>query len=519
MEIIKNITTSDYKYDDETIASLFGHEAAEREDPARLKKYFIKKSDYESVCSDLPLKIVIGFKGVGKSAVLKVSYLEDTEKGIPTIWIRPDDISELYEELLKESNTLKLITLWKKGISRLIACRIAEKLTISTSEDSEKAIRWAEETGYRSRDLISQLAQKFKPLVKDFLDVDDSRSNQNTGEHHILERLLRRKKIRVYMDDLDRGWEATNSDIKRLSALINALGDLTSDIQGLQVRISLRGDVYSLIRGSSEFTDKFESSEIWCKWTNHEILLALIKRIYTFFDIKISETALSKMHQSDLSKYLSPLFAQRFEGTKCWNNAPIYRVIMSLIRRRPRDMVKLCTASAKQAYDENSNTILGKHMLAILENYSIQRMKDIIIEFKSELPNIDDLLYNMGPTTNEIREKHQDRYLYTTDKLFQKIKNVMENVPVKFNNPSTYSFHDVAHFLYKIGFITATRVLDDGYVERKYFEERPQLLSKSFGDGGYSWEIHPAYRSALFKKTCIDDLWEFSIKPDKELDS
>jgi len=518
MDILKKITTNDYKFDDETIAFLFGHEAAERDNPERLKKYFIKKSDYESVTSNLPLKIVIGFKGVGKSAVLKVSYLEDIENDIPAIWIRPDDISELYDELTKESNTLKLITLWKKGLSRLIASRIAEDLMISCSEDTQKAILWAEETGYRSRDLISQLASKFKPLVKDYLDNDVS-LNSKTGEHHILSRLLKKKKIRVYMDDLDRGWEATESDIKRLSALINALGDLTSDIENLQVRISFRGDVYSLIRGSSEFTDKFESSEILCKWSNHEILLALIKRIYTYFDIKISDVAISKMHQSQLAIYLSPLFASKFEGTKCWNNTQTYKVIMSLIRRRPRDMVKLCSAAAKKAYEENQETITGKHMEAILENYSTQRMQDIIIEFKSELPNISDLLYNMGPTTDEIRKKEQDRYLYKTDQLFTKIKNVMERVSLQFKNSNYCDFHDVAHFLYKIGFITATRRLDDNYIERKYYEDHPKLLSKSFGDGGYSWEIHPAYRSALFKKSRIDDRWGFSIDPEKETDT
>lgn len=514
MELLKRFTCDNYALNEETVASLFGHEAAEREDPIRLKQYFVKRSDYESVISNRPLKIVIGFKGVGKSAVLKVAYLEDINNGIPAIWIRPDDISELYSELTSENNYLKLITLWKKGLSKLIASRLAEEMGLTVNGDAANAIKWAQETGYRSKDLVSQLAEAFKPIAAKY--VNDPFTSAQSGEHHVLQRLLKKKKVKLYIDDLDRGWEATESDKKRLAALINALGDLTSDIIGLSVRISLRADVYALVRTSAEFTDKFETSEVWCAWTNHEILIALIKRIYSHFSISVPDEKISKLRQSQIASYLTPLFSQRFEGARCWQHAPIYRVIMSLIRRRPRDLVKLCTLAAKATYDLDAKTIGGKQIYSILDVYSAGRMQDIINEFQSEMPVINDLLYNLGPTAKEFREKAEDRYLYKTDELYQKIRNVMSNVRVVFSNNPYPDFHDVAKFLFKIGFITATKTIEGKYIDRLYFEDKRQLLDRTVGDLGYSWEIHPAYRGALFKKSNLDSLWQESIVPEVE---
>jgi hypothetical protein len=278
----------------------------------------------------------------------------------------------------------------------------------------------------------------------------------------------------------------------------------------------LRADVYALVRGTAEYSDKFESSEVWCSWSNHEILIALIKRIYSHFGIDVPEEQLRQLKQSQMASYLSPLFAQKFEGTRCWNNAPMYRVIMSLIRRRPRDMVKLCNLAAKKTYESGEKVISGKHIYSILEDYSNGRLQDIIIEFKSELSNINDLLYNLGPSAKELHERKEDRYLYKTDELYQKIRNAMANVAIRFQANIHPDFHDVAQFLFKIGFITATKKLSEGYVERKYFEEKRELLGTTIGDKGFSWEIHPAYRGALFVRSQQDQKWQDTVAIDNE---
>ena len=86
---------------------------------------------------------------------------------------------------------------------------------------------------------------------------------------------------------------------------------------------------------------------------------------------------------------------------------------------------------------------------------------------------------------------------YTTDELLNKLDQM---------NPKAYRFFNqrnretdkqtLAAFLYKINFITARKELEDGSINRKYFEEN-RYLSSSFVDFGFDWEVHPAYRWAL----------------------
>ncbi len=46
------------EFDEYHLQRLFGHEAAESEDPERLKEYYFKSKLYMQVVNDLPLRIV-----------------------------------------------------------------------------------------------------------------------------------------------------------------------------------------------------------------------------------------------------------------------------------------------------------------------------------------------------------------------------------------------------------------------------------------------------------------------------
>ena len=56
-------------FDEETIRAIFGHEAAEDEEIERLKRYYVKTDIYNTIRSSIPLYILVGHKGVGKSAL------------------------------------------------------------------------------------------------------------------------------------------------------------------------------------------------------------------------------------------------------------------------------------------------------------------------------------------------------------------------------------------------------------------------------------------------------------------
>ncbi len=90
-------------FDDLTIRELFGTDTAEDENPDRLKSYFYRNKSYQNIRANLPLKLLVGHKGIGKSALLRMSHLEDQEEGILSLWVQPNDL------IIENSKSLNFI--------------------------------------------------------------------------------------------------------------------------------------------------------------------------------------------------------------------------------------------------------------------------------------------------------------------------------------------------------------------------------------------------------------------------
>ena len=94
----KKILKTNLLFTDENIRKLFGHEAADDEDIIRLKQYYVKNALHEKITAELKLRVLVGHKGIGKSAMFKIAANEDEAKGILPISIKPDDVAELKKQ-------------------------------------------------------------------------------------------------------------------------------------------------------------------------------------------------------------------------------------------------------------------------------------------------------------------------------------------------------------------------------------------------------------------------------------
>lgn len=471
------------EFTESTIQGLFGHEAAEDENPERLKEYYFKGSSYEQITSEQAVRILVGHKGIGKSALFKVAIAENEEKGNLSILVQPNDIGDL---TIDEKDFLSRVRSWTHGLSKVIVQKVLNFIGIRG-----QALREAV-------DLFKDYDLKIIDFLCDHFQAILNNNGYDNSKKRFVEGFLKSKKVSVYIDDLDRGWQGKREDIIQISSLLNSVRDISRDNRGIFFKISLRADVYYLVRTSDESTDKVEGSVIWQSWTNHEILVLLVKRMETFFGRTIDEVILLQTPQISLAnRYLSTVMESRFTGVGKWENAPIHRVLMSLIRKRPRDLVKLCTLAARRSYGRKSSLIQTVDFRSIFEEYSQGRIQDTINEYRSELPDIDKLLMNMKPTQKE-RTTLQS-YVYKTDELLKKIDNIRQNHTFRFaNNRSDATSKELATFLYKINFLTARYDSQSGSTQiiRKYFEENRYLSSTSV-DFGFDWEIHPAYRWVL----------------------
>jgi hypothetical protein len=426
------------KFDDYTVRRIFGSEDAESEEPERLKEYFLDNGAYNDLRSPLPLRIVVGHKGVGKSALLKRAYLDDLDNKILAIEIQPNDISELMVPSSTESFIQK-IERWKTGIKRIVAEKAVNSLLDDgydrVAGDGFKGIALSA-TGF-----IRQVVEYIKPNINNAVNLAVADSFLKTGM------------VRVYIDDVDRGWSASRDDISNISALINAVRDLCNADRNFQCRIALRTDVYFLVRTSDESTDKIEQDIIRLQWDNDDILRMISLRILTFFGIPIHND-LSSLSQARISnEILSCVMDPVYHGRGLWESVPVSVPLMSLCRKRPRDLVKLLHGAARIAGRAGRNKITTKDLDESFEIYSDERLQDLINEFKSELPTIRDVLLKFKPSKNQRQAALNFRY--STDQIITKIKNIRGQVRIVFNSGTLVTDSSILAFLYKIDFIMA----------------------------------------------------------------
>ena len=387
------------------IQRLFGSEAAEDERTERLEEYYFKNDIYSKVDVDLPVRILVGHKGIGKSALFKIAISEDKTIGKVPILIRPDDIAELGKN---SEDFLQIIRDWKIGLSEIIVKLATNYFGIKINTPL--------------RDLLLERKNIIEVII-DIINIGLQEHDIDEKTNSLIINFLKVQTINVYIDDLDRGWLGGKKDIIRISALLNAVRDITNESYGLQFKISLRSDVFFLVRTSDESTDKIQSSVVWYSWTNHEILIMLIKRVRTFLDRPVEEDRLKELSQRQIAGYLDPIIEPTFNGIGKWEKAPVYRILMTMIRKRPRDIVKLLTLAARKANNRKANAINTIDLQASFEEYSQDRIQDTINEYKSELPNIGKLLFGMKPSA---KSKYTfDNYVFSRDELMKKINNIM----------------------------------------------------------------------------------------------
>ncbi|WP_283643362.1 P-loop ATPase, Sll1717 family [Marinovum algicola] len=479
-------------FDDETIHNLFGTDTAEDEDPARLKEYFFRNKSYQNIRSSLPLRILVGHKGIGKSALLRMAFLEDQEEGVLSLWVQPND---LILEGSKEKTFLEKISGYKVLISRAIYSKSIDSLKLPGEKRVTITLQDA------GKQIISALVQK--AIFASGADVDEETKK-------IRHAFTRDREIRIYIDDIDRGWKATEDDINNISALVNAARDLTNEDQRIKIRIGLRSDAYYLYRTSDESTDKVEGNVVRLSWNRHDVITVMALRVASYFGKSFDPKVLERLGQKELAREIHPVIEDKFSvGRGHWDGAPIHIVLLSLNRNRPRDLVKLLTAAAREAYRQGHAKILSADLESVFSDYSHGRITDLTLEFKSELPNIESLLYNMKPSGKAQAEKDK-RWLYTNDELINKIRSIKQSHNFSFRNGRPATEKALAEFLYKIDFLIARDVDERGAVRWTHFDQN-RMLQSQFVDFGYKWEVHPAYRWALQPKTVHTILESISI--------
>ncbi|MGX7010173.1 P-loop ATPase, Sll1717 family [Pseudolactococcus chungangensis] len=455
------------------LKDLFGAVAAEDDELKNLEKYFFKNQLFRKAIGKDKLLILKGYKGTGKSALL--TMVQDyfyAEKKV-CLSIKPDDFPSIK---LSNNDNLDLISSWKKDLNDLIIKKAYE--TFLQEDKPQKKF-------FNAINAINDIFN-----LPQYLNADTDGFKKKIAEN-----FNKNREVYVFIDDLERGWNGDENSIHRISSLISALRDLSNSFKGLKFRVSLRSDMYSMLRYDDSNLDKVLPDIFDVKWTRDDLLKILVMRVQHYFGNDIKSEDLDGLTQTELEPYLKDIMKLNFSGKGKWHNRPIHNILLSLIRERPRDLINLCTLAASKAGENNHDLIETKDWETIFQKYSRDRFNDTITEHKYQLSQdgVKQLLNGMKTTKAESKLQ---KSLYDRDEILLKIKNILEQNNIR-KNGTTYkmSSKEGLEFLYSIGFLVARKdESENGYINRVTYDQNQDLVDQN---SGYKFEIHPAFRWAL----------------------
>ncbi|MEO6824025.1 MAG: hypothetical protein ABI167_04735 [Nitrosospira sp.] len=433
------------------------------------------------------LTIAVAKKGIGKSALIQwLSYqISQTQSEALIVKCRGSDITRAQFNLKsKLESPNDHIRDWMIRLCAIANRRIASEIGFALTDDAMTIVETAELEGFKQKNLIGALTTRFTRLLGKLAPQSSKAGN----EVELLKRAENRN-LWILIDDLDATFQNTPEECLTISTFFSACRYLTQDVKGVAIRVTMRANVWSVIRRYDESLDKLEQYVHEIKWEESDFRRLLYRRIKSQLDdLGAPYPAINgrSSEEEREQQFIQLIFVPRAEWAGI--NVQIYRLIYTLSYHRPRWAIQLCKLMQKEARATRDTLLTKGHVDAVWGEYGLKRIADLVAEHKHQCKQIEELI-------NAFRGA---KHLMSRDQLVVWVKHHITNHLTPFiNGVAANSPLDVAHMLYEIGFIVARSEDIESY-EHYSFELMPDFLSSRTNDDfGMSWEIHPCYREAL----------------------
>ncbi len=467
----------------------FGNEAADDIEPEELAAYFVEQSTFSRFMTPTRrLMVAHARKGVGKSALLQwLAYkIEQDDQDALVIKCRGADVVRSRFNLttpLTEPN--EYIRDWMIRICALVNRHLAARLKVALSDDHITLVESAELDGFKSRNFVGCLLDRMQGM----LERGGPSKKPAADEIELLKRVSRRK-VWILIDDLDATFQNTPQESIALASFFSACRYLIQDVKDLNVRVTMRTDVWAMVRRFDEALDKVEQYVYEILWSRQDFLQLLALRIKASMAAAGMPLPTVPRHVSksdEQEKLLEGVFEAKMEWAE--RMVPTYQVLYTLAYERPRWAVQLCKLAQEAAMRSRAMLIAKDHIDNVWGEYGAKRIADLVAEHKHQCAQVEELLNSFRGATR----------LMTRDELFSWINNrVSEHMAPIIEGIQTRKPIEIAHFLYRLGFILARSEDAAGNYEHYRFDQMPDFLtSRTDNDFGLKWEIHPCYREAL----------------------
>lgn len=400
----------------------FGEHVAENES-RRLAEYFIATAAYQEVVSTRDA-IFVGHRGTGKTANALYAYDEVARnKTNLAVLIKPPGLE--YPAIVAAVERLQVAqrdyffdALWRFVIQTEIAAtalaRIDERPSgVPRSVEEERFVAYLGSAPFDVRaDLSVRLEQALDHLVatlgpaseiartdRDLINEAFHSSALAELRHHLGPVVKDRKRVAVFVDNLDKGWErGADFDIvsRMILGLLVARGNIVKDFGredswrdriALTVAIFLRSDVYNYLRAAAREPDKLPISTI--AWRDPDVLMRVLEERFLASDATPANAA----------QLWDRYFCKTVRGV------PTKQYLAYTVLPRPRDLVYLCNAAVGWAVDRQHDQVMEDDFLSAEAMYSQYAYDALLVENGVTIPEIRDGLLGFLGAPSEMSTK------------------------------------------------------------------------------------------------------------------
>jgi hypothetical protein len=369
----------------------FGAPAAERDIERGLDEYFVESEAYNRVRAGSK-RILIGGRGIGKSALFQVLARRERDAGSYVIELSPEDYSY---ELLTQTMASEARGSWAKHGAYAAAWKYLIYVLIM-KEVSTRRIQLGKGAGGQIYTYIrdhhtNRQASKLAALVSYLKRMEGFKIGKYEASvrareleklykleeiNHLLPALkevARRRRVIVLVDELDRGWDSSEDARAFVAGLFQACISVNSLHDNLRVYVSLRRELYEDIPELYEDAQKYRDLIETIRWNSASLLKLIANRI---------RHSLPALANHDDQACWDALFAATGgDGS--------FRYMIDRTLYRPREIIHFCTQALESARDLRTTVPLRHAPVKEAEYpYSRERTKDIAAEYRFQHPGL-----------------------------------------------------------------------------------------------------------------------------------
>ncbi|HEY9877328.1 MAG TPA: hypothetical protein V6D29_02675 [Leptolyngbyaceae cyanobacterium] len=371
-----------------------GSDSAERDITVGLSEYFYQNSTYQKFFNS-GKTILVGNRGAGKSAIFKYMATAEARKGNLVIELSPEEYSyDLLSQFLRSEQEgswgkqSSYSVAWQYLLYNLIFKRIVEQkrgLLLGAQKDIFAYVQ----NNLQSQNLnsIGILFSYLKRLES--IKLGNQENLQKTRELQALysleeikelipslKRILERMRIKIFIDELDKGWDNSEDAKYFLAGLFQAAQKLNLISQNLRIYISIRQELFDNIPQIYEDAQKIREDVEVIRWGKTELLELIGLRIAHCFPELQSQDGLRRWN----SIFVSRLSTRAEESVD---------YILNRTQLRPRELLQFCKLCVE--YYNEGKRIDDCTIFAAEETFSEQKIKDLASEYRFKYPHLLDI--------------------------------------------------------------------------------------------------------------------------------